>query len=52
MACGHLFVKVNEVSICMKCGLTLGSENVKGCVIFDHKLVNRKEVKRKHGKRK
>lgn len=52
MACGHLFIKVNEVSVCIKCGLTIGKENAKGCVIFDRKLVNRKEVKQKHDKRK
>lgn len=50
MACGHVFIKVNDVSICRKCGLTIGHRNQ--CVIFDYKLLNRKDVRKKHGKRK
>lgn len=49
MACGHVFIRINDVSVCIKCGLTLG----KGCVIFDHQLINWKGgQKKRHGKRK
>lgn len=40
-------VKINDVRVCLKCGLTLTPDNK---VIFDRKLPNYKNKKRKRRK--
>lgn len=45
--CGHVYIKINDVAICTKCGLTIGDAG--RCVIFDQQLINWRE---QSGKRK
>ncbi len=42
--CNHDFVKINDVTVCRKCGLT---RTYDGKIFFDKKLPNRKQKKRK-----
>lgn len=44
--CGHLFKKINDSSICIKCGLTIAGNKI----FFDKQILN-VEVK-KHEKKK
>lgn len=50
MACGHLFARINDISVCLKCGLTICKDNTKRSVVFDHKLINRKGMNQKNDK--
>ena len=45
--CGHLWRKMNDVRVCMKCGLTVGKDG--RVLVFDRRLRNvaGKKVKRK-----
>ena len=36
MACGHLWRKMNDVRVCMKCGLTVGKDG--RVLVFDRRL--------------
>lgn len=45
--CNHEFMKVNDVRVCTKCGLTFTDSNK---VIFDRKLPN--YGRKKRGKKK
>ena len=45
--CSHDWVKVNDVTVCKRCGMT---RTPKG-VIFDRRLPNYKPKKRKKGKK-
>ena len=50
--CGHSWVKMNDISVCKKCGLTLLPN---GKVMFDRKFpdyLKRKKVKRKNERTK
>ncbi len=38
MPCKHKFVKINDVSICVKCGLSICDGKA---VVFDRKIVNK-----------
>lgn len=38
MACKHKFVKINDVSVCIKCGLTVCDGKA---VLIDRKFVNK-----------
>lgn len=42
--CGHDFIKINDVSVCRKCGLT---RTYDGRIFFDKMLPNRKHPKQK-----
>lgn len=42
--CNHDFAKINDVSVCRKCGLT---RTYDGKIFFDKKLTNRKQKKRR-----
>ena len=42
--CGHEWKKVNEVWVCLRCGLTKMPD---GRILFDRKLPNVKSKKRK-----
>lgn len=42
--CNHDFVKINDVSVCRKCGLT---RTYDGRILFDKRLPNRVQKKRK-----
>lgn len=42
--CGHIFIKINDISVCIKCGITFTGQKV----IFDRKLINRKEGKKRN----
>lgn len=42
--CKHQFIKINDVSVCKFCGLTLSFD---GKVMFDRKLPNYKKKRRK-----
>lgn len=35
--CGHQFKKINDVSVCIRCGLTIANKKI----FFDKSLVNR-----------
>ena len=45
MACKHKFIKINDVDVCTKCGLSICDGKT---VVFDRKLVNKigKKVKK------
>lgn len=45
--CGHEYKRINDVSVCIKCGLTITS----GKAFFDKKIVNWKEGKRRETKK-
>jgi hypothetical protein len=47
--CNHTYVKVYELIVCTKCGMTLLSN---GKVFFDRKLPNYKRKKKGKGKKK
>ena len=48
--CSHTWQKINDVFVCMRCGLT---RTYDGKIIFDRKLVNRKSKKvKKHANKK
>lgn len=38
MACKHKFIKINDVSVCVKCGLTICDNK---SVVIDRKFVNK-----------
>lgn len=42
--CGHIWKKVNDVYICVRCGLT---KTYDGRILFDRKLPNYKSKKKK-----
>lgn len=42
--CRHEFIKVNEVIVCKRCGLTRTED---GKIMFDKKIVNYKSKRRK-----
>jgi len=46
--CNHEWIKINSVTVCMRCGLTRTND---GTIIFDRKIVNYKPKKRKKKKR-
>lgn len=43
MPCGHSWKKINDVAVCVKCGLVMAN----GKVMFDRALPSRKMKKRK-----
>ena len=45
--CSHIWVKVNEVFVCARCGLTRTPD---GRLLFDKKAVNYKQKKQKKQK--
>lgn len=45
--CSHEWKRVNEVLVCMRCGLT---KMPNGKLMFDKKIVNYKSPKRKRSK--
>lgn len=48
MGCSHSWKKVNDVQVCIRCGLTRISD---GKIIFDRRLPNYKSKKvKKHAK--
>jgi hypothetical protein len=42
--CSHIWKKVNDVSVCVRCGLT---KTFDGRILFDRKLSNYKPKKKK-----
>lgn len=42
--CGHQWKRVNDVQICLRCGIT---RIYNGHVLFDRKIINYKPKKRK-----
>ena len=50
MSCPHIWKKVNDVHVCVRCGLTRIDDNQ---VLFDRKLpnYNRKRVKKNANKK-
>lgn len=42
--CGHIWHKINDVSVCSKCGATMTFD---GKILFDRKLVNYKRKAKK-----
>lgn len=50
MSCPHSWQKINDVQVCMRCGLTRTHD---GKFLFDRKIVNykRKRVKRSANKK-
>lgn len=44
MPCSHQFIRINDVSVCKLCGLTLSFD---GTVMFDRKLPNYNKKKRR-----
>lgn len=42
--CNHLWQKVNDVRVCMKCGLTTTYD---GKLLFDKRIVNYKSKRKK-----
>lgn len=42
--CSHTWQKINDVTVCQKCGLTRTAD---GKIIFDRKLPNYKKKRRK-----
>lgn len=50
MGCPHVWKKVNDIHVCVRCGLT---KTFDGKILFDRKIVNYKSKKvKKHANKK
>lgn len=47
--CSHQFIRINDVSVCKICGLTLSFD---GKVMFDRALINVGKTKKKKRRKK
>lgn len=47
MSCNHVWKTVNDVRVCLRCGLTMNRFD--GSIMFDRKLTD--SIKRRKGKR-